>query len=372
MSSLSHLFIELPWVIVLYPSVLTLRGDIGGVLSGKLSTMLHTGQVKPNFSDNTLDFYSLIKAILMLIFIDSLGMSIFTLIINLLVGYASFHDAVFFLLIPLMTCLLATFFSMPITMVTAFVSFNRGLDPDIIVYPVVAIISDVIVALCYLFTVNIVVSLGSLSIRVLAVSLLLVFSVLFLLSRSDFSLDIYVSTLREASPTILITSLGGVLAGTVLAGLRYTLESRPEILVVYPILLNALGGFGSIVGSITTTRLALGYISSSLSSIRHIFSEILTIELASLLMHVVYGLSVFLLCLLTEIAASLSVLMVLCVFFGFVGPMFMSLISFSISVVAFNRGWDPDNLVIPLVSSCADIIGTVLIALIVSVIYFSI
>jgi len=371
-SSLSHLFIKFPWVIVLYPSVLTLRGDIGGVLSGKLSTMLHTGQVKPSFSGNTVDFYSLIKAILMLIFIDSLGMSVFTLIINFLAGYASFQDVVYFLLIPLMTCLLATFFSMPITMATAFASFKRGLDPDIIVYPVIAIISDVIVALCYLFTINFVISLGSLSIRILAISLSLIFVFLFLLSRNDFSFDIYISTLREASPTILLTSLGGVLAGTVLASLRYTLELRPEILVVYPVLLNALGGFGSIIGSITTTRLALGYISSSLSSIRYILFEILTIELASLLMHIVYGLSGFLLCLLTEISASLFILVVLCMFFGLVGPMFMSLISFSIGVIAFNRGWDPDNLVIPLVSSCADIIGTILVALIVSVIYFSI
>ncbi|HID15344.1 MAG TPA: hypothetical protein EYP16_00875 [Candidatus Atribacteria bacterium] len=228
-STLSHLFIQMPWVIVLYPSVLSLRGDIGGVLSGKLSTMLHTGQVKPSFSSNTVDFYSLVKAILMLIFVDTLGMSVFTLIINLLVGYASFHDVVYFMLIPLSTCLLATFFSMPITMITAFASFNRGFDPDIIVYPVVAIISDVIVALCYLFTVNIVISLGSLSMRILAVFLLLTFIVLLIFSRNDFSLNIYVSTLREASPTLLLTSLGGVLSGTVLAGLRYTLELKPEI-----------------------------------------------------------------------------------------------------------------------------------------------
>lgn len=362
----------MPWVIVLYPSVLSLRGDIGGVLSGKLSTMLHTGQVKPSFSSNTVDFYSLVKAILMLIFVDSLGMSVFTLIINLLVGYASFHDVVYFMLIPLSTCLLATFFSMPITMITAFASFNRGFDPDIIVYPVVAIISDVIVALCYLFTVNIVISLGSLSMRILAVFLLLTFIVLLIFSRNDFSLNIYVSTLREASPTLLLTSLGGVLSGTVLAGLRYTLELKPEILVVYPVLLNALGGFGSMIGSITTTRLALGYISSKFSSIRFLLSEIFTIELSSLLMHVIYALSGYLLCLLTDISASLFILIVLCVFFGIFGPVFMSLISFSIGVVAFNRGWDPDNLVIPLVSSCADIIGTILIALMVSVIYFSI
>ena len=35
------------WVIALYPSVLTGRGVINGVLSGRLSTALHLGTIKP-------------------------------------------------------------------------------------------------------------------------------------------------------------------------------------------------------------------------------------------------------------------------------------------------------------------------------------
>ncbi|RLE52032.1 MAG: hypothetical protein DRJ20_00955 [Candidatus Methanomethylicota archaeon] len=367
-SSFSHLFIALPWIIALYPSILTLRGDISGVLSGKLGTMIHTGQVNVSFTKNTPDFYALLRAIFMLTFIDSIGMGIFTFVVNLPAGHASARDLPYFIVAPLASCLLATMISMPITISTAFLSFKKGLDPDIIVYPVVATISDILVAACYAVTVHLTLAYYPASIIAIASPSLALFLILLYFSRHDFKLRVYASTLKEASPTILLTSFGGVIDGVILASFKYVLEARPEIIVVYPVLLNALGGFGSMVGSSTTTRLALGLIPPNLSSFKDITLDVASMQFASLMLHIVFGLSSYALCAATGIPVKLLSLISLCLLVGLLGSMAISALSFAIGVFAYKKGWDPDNFVIPLVSSVADILGTVLIVLFIDVV----
>ena len=42
-----------PWTIALYPVLISAKGVTGGLLSGRLSTALHLGTVRPNFFNNT-------------------------------------------------------------------------------------------------------------------------------------------------------------------------------------------------------------------------------------------------------------------------------------------------------------------------------
>jgi cation transporter-like permease len=80
----SPLFTSSPWILTIFPLVLTVRGDIGGILSGKLGTMLHTGEVKPQFTKNTSSFYSLLSSIFVLTFADTVGMGIIAFFTNLI------------------------------------------------------------------------------------------------------------------------------------------------------------------------------------------------------------------------------------------------------------------------------------------------
>lgn len=68
-----------PWVIVLYPCILSMRGAIGGVFSGRLSTGLHLGTVNPKFIGNTRDFYLLFSSVVAL-----------TLESSILIGFSAF------------------------------------------------------------------------------------------------------------------------------------------------------------------------------------------------------------------------------------------------------------------------------------------
>ncbi|MCK4313892.1 hypothetical protein KAW04_03900 [Candidatus Bathyarchaeota archaeon] len=48
-----------PWAIAVYPAILTARGMISGLFSGRLSTALHIGTIFPTLRGNTKSFYML-------------------------------------------------------------------------------------------------------------------------------------------------------------------------------------------------------------------------------------------------------------------------------------------------------------------------
>ena len=54
------------WIIALYPSVLTGRGVINGVLSGRLGTALHLGTIKPQLRGNTDRFQMLFGSVIVI------------------------------------------------------------------------------------------------------------------------------------------------------------------------------------------------------------------------------------------------------------------------------------------------------------------
>lgn len=61
-----------PWALALFPGILSIRGAIGGLFSGRLSTGLHLGTIKPSYTENTREFYSLFYAIVTLTLVSSI------------------------------------------------------------------------------------------------------------------------------------------------------------------------------------------------------------------------------------------------------------------------------------------------------------
>lgn len=88
----SPLFESAPWILALYPPMLSIRGNIGGIISGKLSTMLHTGGVEPRLRGNTQEFYSLIRSIFFLTFVETAGAGVLSFVINSFFGNTSLQQ----------------------------------------------------------------------------------------------------------------------------------------------------------------------------------------------------------------------------------------------------------------------------------------
>jgi len=133
------------WVLIIYPSILSMRGVIGGFFSGRLSTGLHLGTIKSSFTKNTRSFYNLYYATLVLTFQSSLMMGVLASFLSVFFWKTPLIDTVNILSVIITTMGLSLLFVSPATLAVSVLAFRYGLDPDIIVYPIMSTFADILV-----------------------------------------------------------------------------------------------------------------------------------------------------------------------------------------------------------------------------------
>jgi len=346
-----------PWALALFPGILSIRGAIGGLFSGRLSTALHIGTVKASYTKNTKLFYLLLYAVVVLTLESSIVMGLATSLLGVFLWGVTITDLAAVLAVIVTTMGLSIALISPITIGVSILAFKHGLDPDVIVYPVISTVADIIVTACYFMVLDtyfLLTPLGSYLIGLISfIFSLIAFYILFKNSSEiEFS-----KTVKEFLRVLIIVVFIVNATGLVLSKINQIVGSRPEIYIIYPALIDTMGSVGSIIGSTATTKLALGVIKPDFSSIKQHLTEIGGAWIASMVMFTVYSLTSF----FTQVATTAS---------GFVGLLTQLLttnvlavslivvVAYAVAVLAYRRGWDPDNFVIPLESSIADIVTT--------------
>ncbi|MCS7120220.1 MAG: magnesium transporter, partial [Candidatus Bathyarchaeota archaeon] len=139
-----------PWGMIIYPQILSARGVIGGILSGRLGTALHLGTIYPRLRKNTKSFYFLLKAMTVLTVEASIAMSLLSIVFAEILSGAGIYDVFPILGVVLATMTLALAIVSPLTVSVSFLSFRYGLDPDVVLYPIESTVADCLITLCYL------------------------------------------------------------------------------------------------------------------------------------------------------------------------------------------------------------------------------
>jgi len=349
------MFGNLAWVLALFTPLLTVRGNIGGILSGKLGTMLHLGLVRPSLLKNTREYHSLIRAVFSLTFFDTLAIGAISFALNYMFGLVSLKHLPYFILIPPFSCLSAMIISAPIASLVGIEVFKRGMDPDIFIYPVMSTLDDILITLCYFTVAGFIIYFDNLPIIFLTLALLLLYFILTVLRHRRE--PVFKRTLLEGAPTVVLASLFGVFGGMGLASIKREIERTPSILIIYPALIDALGDIGSIIGSMETTKLALGYTASLAKTLRETFADLISVECAALVVHVIFSIIGFALGGLQALPL-LIYLISITLTSNIISFLFISSFSLAVATQTFKRGLDPDNFVIPLVASASDVTAT--------------
>ncbi|MEM3766736.1 MAG: magnesium transporter [Candidatus Bathyarchaeia archaeon] len=359
----SGLFQRLPWAVVIYPPILSARGVIGGLFCGRLSTALHLGTVQPRFFGNTKSFYLLFQAIVFLTFEASLLMGLVAVLFRA-IYFGMFTSELWDMVNVLMaTMALALIVISPLTLTVSFLSFKHGLDPDIILYPVESTISDLLITVIYVSVLNLHVMRSSFLYFLFASSLALLFTSLYILARNIQEPE-FTKTLKESLLTLLIVSFIINVAGTVLGRVDELIREKHEVYeaypvyVVYPALIDTIGDVGSVVGSTATTKLALGTLKASFSSIKNHLTEVSGAWAASLVMYFAYSI------LALAIRGTLSLVKIakfslLLFTVNVLAAALIILVSYSVAIITYQKGLDPDNFEIPIESSLADTLTTI-------------
>ncbi|MBE0519748.1 magnesium transporter [Candidatus Bathyarchaeota archaeon] len=346
-----------PWAIAVYPAILTARGVISGLFSGRLSTALHIGTIHPRLRGNTKNFYMLFKSIIVITLETSVAMSLVSMIFGTLFWGITFADFSDILIVISATMVLGLANSL-LTIEIAFISFKKGLDPDVIVYPVMSTVADIVITLCYVFTLNLFFLFGSVGrYIVIFFGVLLITLALDVLPRCIHDQG-FIKTIKESLLTLVFVAFIVNVTGTVLKDISEIVGSRKEIYTVYPALIDTVGDVGSVVGSTATTKLALGLLKPSFHAIRNHVARISATWAASMVMFIVYSV----LSLLTQGMFTLNAFLTfsaLLLAANVIAVSAIVLISYAVAILTFKRGLDPDNFVIPIESSLADSITSI-------------
>ena len=348
---------EAPWALFLFPGILSIRGAVGGLFSGHLGTGLHLGTIKATFTKNTKDFHLLLRVIITLAFVSGVSVGTGTWIFGVFLWKATIIDFIQLLAVITATMALSVVFVSPLTMGFSVLSFRRGLDPDIIAYPVTSTMSDIINTGCYILSLSLFFMFepfGRYLIWIL--DIIFIAFVVYILVK-NLNETKFAETIREFLLTLVFVTVIVNITGSFLTKISGVTGNGKRIYAVYPAIITTVGGVGSIIGSTATTKLALGLIRPSFSSIRQHISEIGGAWLASIVMFVLYSifssfisgaktlgdLTIFTSQLLTTNILAVSV---------------MIFIAYAVAIFTFRRGWNPDNFVIPIESSLADTVTT--------------
>ena len=350
----SGLFAKAPWAVVIYPPILSARGVIGGLFCGRLSTALHLGTIQPRLFGNTKSFYLLFQAIVIMTFEASLMMS---LIAALFRGFGEFLGLIN---VFMATMALALIVISPLTLAVSFISFKHGLDPDIILYPIESTVADLLITSIYMTVLNLFLANSLFWGYVFAfISLALLLTSAFFLVKNAREPE-FIKTLKESLLTLVLVSFIVNVAGAALGKVEELIRGKElsQVYVVYPALIDTIGDVGAVVGSTATTKLALGTLKASFSSMKNHFMEVSGAWAASLIMYFAYSVLALLITgTFTPISLVTFTLFLLTV--NVLAASLIILVSYSVAILTYQKGLDPDNFEIPIESSLADSITTI-------------
>jgi mgtE-like transporter len=256
------------------------------------------------------------------------------------------------------TMALSVIFISPITIAVSVFSFRRGLDPDIVAYPIISTIADIIITACYISSLTLLFTLDYIGFYVIGILDLAFLSFVLYIFIKNIREKMFAKMIREFLLTLVLVTVIVNVTGAFLQEISGITSNGTQIYIVYPALITTIGGLGAIVGSTATTKLALGVIRPSFSSIRQHLDEIGGAWVASMVMFAFYFVisssisGVFTLGDSLKYAGQLLVTNALAAFI-------MVLVSYAVAVSTYRRGWDPDNFVIPFESSLADGVTTI-------------
>jgi mgtE-like transporter len=345
-----------PWAIALYPAVVSIKGVITGLLTGRLSTALHLGTIYPKFLGNTKIFYKLIGAMVFLTLATSATISAMAIVFGTLfwgITIAAFPAILTVMVATLSLGLLITLIAVKFT----FMSFKSSLDPDTIIYPSISTVADILITFLYIGVLNLYFSGGQVGRwAIIFFGLINVFLVLIIIPRNLRNTE-FLKIIKESLPTMLLVAFMVNITGTVLKGISNLAPDRREIYTVYPAIIDMMGDVGLVVGSTATTKLALGILSPNFSSIKNHAKNIFSSWIASLVLFAVLGFLSLAINSIFSLQGISSLLLILLVS-NIIAFVAITVLSYAISILTFKRGLDPDNFVIPVGISLADAITT--------------
>jgi len=181
-------------------------------------------------------------------------------------------------------------------------------------------------------------------------------------------MEYFKKIVKESVVIVIISSILGLISGTVLSTNEGILYAIPILLLIFPALNSLIGDFAIILISRLTTHLYIGTIPSKIKKTRKLMTDffglLISISLSLIFLVVIgYGVALTMKIEIINplIVISLIVLTALVLFIILFIFLFIS------SVYIFRKGKDPNNFLIPTVTSLVDLLSPLLLIIFIQI-----
>jgi mgtE-like transporter len=358
-SSLREALIALPGLMLLVPGALAMRGNIYASLGARLGTALHTGQLSPGERGSRL-----LREEILVVMVQTMFGSLFLTMVGKVTAIVLDIPAVSLVELAVtagLGALMAGAVELWITVNVAISAHRRGWDPDNVTAPVISAGADLVSIPSLLGAGLLVVWMpGWVSQSLFIAMLAVLFGLTIRVSRGDH--ERASSVLSASVPVLLAVLLIVLVPALLLEVFVEDLVENPTVLVLLPPFVAMAGNLGAILASRLSSAAHLGTITMRGSPDPLVYKNLGVIMLLSVLTFSALGLLTHVVAYGTGIASpGAGVLTSMSLMGGIAVTAATCVTAYKVTQYMLLRGDDPDNVVIPVITSTMDALGTVLV-----------
>lgn len=355
-----------PLIIALLPAASDARGDVYSSYGSRLGTLLHLGILKRYLKSE-------LFALVTLLICANLWVGILISIVNGVVGDRDL-DLIDVLFIPLFSAIISAFFMVPTTTWLALASFKHGLDPDNLVSPITTLFGDLVTIPTIVLGYFVAKSVSSYhKLAVIGVLILVAVASLaytfYRLQNGDRIFERTVKVVRENLPVVILAISFSAVAGVILLGNIEEILAWKGLLAVVPAFLEDGGAIACRFSARLTTMLHLGRVKLEIMPrSKWIWKQIGINFVHALILFTALGVFGA----IVSISAGVSCTWATKIFFvvllaGLLLTLIISTLTYYLALLSFKIGIDPDNVLAPILTSIADVVGTASLALMLNI-----
>ncbi len=342
-----------PALMVLIPGAAGMRGNVYSSLGSRIGTLLHLGVVEPKFKRQP-RLMENVRASFTLVISINFYLGVLAGLLARWIGLKA--SVVDLAAVAVLAAVLSMVFLMPAVFVVAFLTFRKGLDPDNFSAPMITLIGDLVTLPTLFLAAYLVLLTGSsLKLTFLAIAAALSCYLAFKAVRAKKeSLKI----LKESTPVLLLCGFLEVFAGFILGSQVEELLAVAGVLTVLPAFLEDNGALASVLAAKLATRLHAGIIlPQSKPGGFTLRMFLVNHAVAAVIFPVIAAMGYAVSFILKLKAPSLPLLMFSLFTAGMLTVLLANIAAYYVSVLAYRKGMDPDNVSIPLLTSTIDLMG---------------
>lgn len=356
LAKMAHILSLYPGLVVLIPGIMGMRGSIFGSFVARLGTSLHTGEVSPPFSSSDAlrqQIRGVVAQTLAISLVLALIVKGFGFIADLEI--MSLHRLI---VISALSGLLSGALLLAFVLNVILKSFRAGIDPDNISVPLISATCDLI-TIPILFASAVAVSALTES-ETWFISLALIAITSVAAAYSIYAGSPHLARIfRQSFPILAICSAVSTVAGTFMGLEIDMLVAWTAMLLLIPVFNGESGNLGGILSSRLSSAYHLGITKMNRRPDELTEKNFRSILLLSLLIFPFLGILAQIVSMVFGFGSpGFWKVMLICAVAGFSITAFTIAITYYLTYFSVKIGIDPDNVVVPIITSIMDVLGT--------------